>query len=156
MPFVFIILGLLFLVVAIRGTQAQFFALLRSEFVGANSFVPWASAIVILGLIGYARPVRPVTDALIGLIILAMLLANRGGFFAQFNSALRNPVAPDASGSAPASGLAGTTYSPAFTPANATPASTGGTAGGGAGTSLVPIYNSNGQWIGYRDPAFTG
>jgi hypothetical protein len=100
MPFVFAVLGVLFLIVAINGTQSQLFTLLKSEFVGTNSFVPWASAIIILGLIGYAKPVKPISDALIGLILLALLLANKGGFFAQFNSALKNPVAPSAANGA--------------------------------------------------------
>lgn len=96
MPFVFAILALLFLVVAIRGTEQDMFALVKSEFWGTNSFVPWAAAIVILGSIGYAKPIRPITDAMIGLILLAILLGNGGGVFAQFNAALKNPVAPTA------------------------------------------------------------
>lgn len=103
MPFVFIVLGLVFLVTAIRGTQGQMFALVKSEFVGTNSFVPWASSILILGAIGYAKPVRPVTDAMIGLILLAMLLGNKGGFFAKFNDAIRNPT-PSTETSPPAYG----------------------------------------------------
>lgn len=94
MPWVFLIIGLVFLVSAIRGTESAMFALIKSEFWGSNSFVPWVAAIVILGAIGYAKPVRPAADAMIGLIILVMILANKGGFFTQFNSAIRNPVAP--------------------------------------------------------------
>lgn len=96
MPFVFVILGLLFLITAIRGTQNDMFALVKSEFWGTNSFVPWAVAIFILGAIGYAKPVRPIADAMIGLVIVVMVLANKGGFFAKFNEAIRNPTAPTA------------------------------------------------------------
>lgn len=94
MPFVFIVIGILFLVVAIQGTQAQLVALLKSEFVGSNSFLPWAAAIVILAAIGYAKPVRPIADAFIGLIILVMILANKGGFFTALNNQIHNPTAP--------------------------------------------------------------
>lgn len=102
MPFVFVIIGLLFLITAIRGTQNDMFALVKSEFWGTNSFVPWAAAIFILGAIGYARPVRPIADAMIGLVILVMVLANKGGFFTAFNNAIRNPVAPAATPDTPA------------------------------------------------------
>lgn len=112
MPFVFAVLGVLFLIVAINGTQATLWSLLKSEFVGTNSFIPWASAIIILGLIGYAKPVKPIADGLIGLILLALILANKGGFFAQFNNALRNPVAPATPGNSPATAGVSPTQDP--------------------------------------------
>jgi len=104
MPFVFVIIGLLLLVVAIRGTQNDAFTLLKSEFVGAHSFLPWAASILILGAIGYARPVKPVADALILLVVLVILLKNGGGFFARLNDAIAHPTAPSQSAAtAPAS-----------------------------------------------------
>lgn len=96
MPFVLVIVGLLFLVVAIRGTQGALFSLVKSEFQGTNSFIPWAAAIFILGAIGYVKTIKPVADGMIGLVILSMLLANKGGFFTQLNAGLQNPVAPAA------------------------------------------------------------
>lgn len=92
MPLVFIVLGILFLVVSIRGTQGELWDLLKSEFQGQNGFVVWASAILILGFIGYWKRIRPVSDAGIGLIFLVLILSN-GGFFAKFNQAIRNPSA---------------------------------------------------------------
>lgn len=100
MPFVFVVIGILFIVVAVRGTQAQMFALLKSEFIGQKSFIPWAAAIFILGAIGYAKPIRPISDAGIGLIILVMVLGNKGNIFATFNQALANPVSPKTPGTA--------------------------------------------------------
>lgn len=94
MPFVFLIIGLLLLVVAIQGTQGQAFALLKGEFTGSNSFVVFASAIAILGALAFIKPIRPIAMGMIGLVILGMILANKGGFFSQLNNALRNPVAP--------------------------------------------------------------
>lgn len=93
MPFVFLIVGVLFLVLARNGTQGDFETLLKSEFSGQHSFFVWASAIVILGLIGFFRPVRPITDAMIGLIILVLILKNQE-LFTQFNAALNAPTAP--------------------------------------------------------------
>lgn len=123
MPFVFILIGLVFLVTAVRGTQSAMFTLLKSEFVGTNSFVPWVSAILILGAVGYAKPIRPVADAMIGLVILAMVLANKGGFFTAFNQAIRNPVAPAVDTSSTASlGTPGTAVMPGTTSPAGVPA----------------------------------
>lgn len=94
MPFVFVIFGLLVLIVGIRGTQDTMFKLLRAEFTGPHSFIPWAAAIFILGALGYAKPIRPVADAMIGLVLLVILLQNKGGFFASLNQQISNPQAP--------------------------------------------------------------
>ncbi len=94
MPFVLLALGILFLAVAWNNSQKDLFALLKSEFVGTSSFLPWIAALLILGLAGYIKPIRPVTHAFIVLILIVMVLANGGGFFARFNAAIKNPVAP--------------------------------------------------------------
>jgi hypothetical protein len=111
MPFVFLIVGLGFLVVAVRGTQKDAFALLQSEFSGPNSFVRWALAIFILGALGYIPVIKPVTRALLVLVLLVIILTNGKGLFAQFNTQVRNPVAPSSAttsgtSSASVSGLA--------------------------------------------------
>ncbi len=107
MPLFFLLIGILFLVLARNGTQGEFEQLLKSEFTGSQSFVVWASALVLLGLVGFFKPVRPIADAMIGLIILVLILHNKG-VFAQFNAALRNPVAPSSSDSLTNTSLFGT------------------------------------------------
>jgi drug/metabolite transporter (DMT)-like permease len=92
-PLVFLAVGILFLVLARNGTQGDFEQLLKADFVGSQSFLVWGSAILILGLVGFFKPVRPISDALIGLIILVLILGNSGAF-ANFNAAIRNPTAP--------------------------------------------------------------
>lgn len=94
MPFVFIVVGIGLVVVAVRGTQATAFSLLQSEFSGPNSFIKWALAIFILGAIGYIPTVRPVTRALLALVLLVIFLKNGKGLFAQFNAQIANPVSP--------------------------------------------------------------
>lgn len=96
MPFVLLALGILFFVVSLQGTQGSLFDLLKSEFVGTNSFVVWAAAFVIIGLLGYIKPIRPITHAFMVLLLLVLVLTNGKGFFSQFNSAIRSPVAPAA------------------------------------------------------------
>jgi hypothetical protein len=94
MPFVLLAFGILFLVIAWQGTQQDLFALLKSEFVGKNSFLVWIAAILILGLAGYIKPIRPVTHAFMVLILIVLVLANGGKVFANFNAAIRAPTAP--------------------------------------------------------------
>jgi hypothetical protein len=102
MPFVLLILGILFFIVSIQGTQGSFFSLIKSEFVGSNSFVVWAAALVIIGLLGYIKPIRPISHAFLVLIVLVLVLANGKNFVANFNSAIRNPVAPSSTANASA------------------------------------------------------
>ena len=106
MPFVFAVLGILLLVIAIQGTQVQAFTMLKSEFSGSNSFIVFAAAIVILGALAYIKPIRPIMFGMIGLVLLGLILANKGGFFSQLNNALRNPTTPDPTA---ATGTAATT-----------------------------------------------
>jgi hypothetical protein len=106
MPFVFVVVGLLFLVVAVRGTQDALFSLLKTEFTGTGSFIPWAAAIFILGAVGYAKPIKPIADAMIGLVLLAMILNNKGSIFKQFETQIANPTAPNVSASSSSAGSA--------------------------------------------------
>ena len=127
MPFVLLFLGILFLIVAVRGTQDTFFSLLKSEFIGTNSFIVWGAALVILGLLAYVKPIRPAAQAMMGLVLLIIFLANKGGVFSQFNAALRAPA---------------TINAPANTSATATPAAAANTPGtnwlGGAAPATQP------------------
>jgi hypothetical protein len=98
MPFVFLIAGLGLLITAVRGTQATAFGLLKSEFSGINSFAKWALAIFILGGLGYIKTIQPITRGLMILVLLAIILKNRGGLFSSFNKQVSNPVQPAAQG----------------------------------------------------------
>jgi len=159
MPFVLLVFGILFLVVSIRGTQGQFFALLKSEFVGTNSFVVWGSALLILGMIGYIRPIRPAAQAMMGLVLLVIVLANKG-FFAQFNQAIRDPVGGQAPVSGQGSVVSGQTATGAAgvaagsAGADAASAPTSTSASGGTGSTGSNIYDASGNWIGVGDPSF--
>lgn len=95
MPFVLLVLGLLFLTAAIRGTQGQLFAELRETFGGQPGFIRWALAIVLLGALGYVKSLRPVSNAALTLVFVALILSNRGvlpQFLAQVNGALGSEI----------------------------------------------------------------
>lgn len=113
MPFVFVVVGIGLVVVAIRGTQATAFQLLQSEFSGPNSFIKWALAIFILGGLGYVPVIRPVTRAMLLLVLLVIFLKNGTGLFDKtkgFNAQIASPTAPPtpSTGAATASGATST------------------------------------------------
>jgi hypothetical protein len=96
MPFAFLIIGLMLIVIGVRGQTSEAGQLAASEFTGSNSFVQWFLAIMILGTIGYYKPVRPLADGMLGLVIVTMFLAKanpnsaNGGFFSAFEKAVQN------------------------------------------------------------------
>lgn len=80
MPFALILVGLILIVASVRGTVRDLGELLKSAFTGENNFFYWLIAIGFVGLIGYNDRARPFSRAFMGLIILAMVLSNKGVF----------------------------------------------------------------------------
>ncbi|MDE2020000.1 MAG: hypothetical protein KGJ13_06680 [Patescibacteria group bacterium] len=114
MAFVFTIVGLLMIVTGVKGTYQQFGAQVVSDFTGSQPFTYWVAAIIAVGALGYVESLRTVSRLFLALIIVSMVLANRG-FFAQLTAALKQgPVAPQGSG-APASSGASASPGAAFT-----------------------------------------
>lgn len=99
MPFVFAFFAIALLAIGVRGQANNASKLLADEFTGSNSFIQWFLAIMILGLLGYYKPIRAVADAMLGLVIVAIVLvkanpnAAGGGFFAQLEAAFQNTTA---------------------------------------------------------------
>jgi hypothetical protein len=173
MAFIFLILGLGLLVSAIRGTNGQAGALLKSEFTGTNSFIPWVLSIFILGGLGYIPALTKISRAFLLLIITVLILKKGKGFFAGFNNAISSASNINVAGLAGASTAAGF---PAYQNAPATPLATQ-TITGGAGSALnaggaggitigqtpdsngfFPVLNSAGNQIGasiYANPLGT-
>lgn len=89
MAFALAIVGIVFVIAAIRGTTPDLFRLLQADFVGPDNFIYWMVAILILGAIGYSERLRPISYALLGLVITVLFLKNGntgapgGGFFSQ-------------------------------------------------------------------------
>lgn len=80
MPFIIIIIGIFLTVTAVRGKQLELMELVRGDFTGPNNFFSWIVAIAVVGGLGYIKPLKPITDAFLILIIIVMFLSN-GGFF---------------------------------------------------------------------------
>lgn len=98
MPLVLIAVGIALVIAATRGTLQTgpnngpgLLGLLYNDFVGPGNFFAWIVAIGLVGAVGYIRPLRPVSDAFMVLIIIVFLLAaNKGGkdFFSSLQSQL--------------------------------------------------------------------
>jgi hypothetical protein len=128
MPFVFLIIAVMFIVIGMRNQGANAVVLLKSEFTGTNSFVPWIIALGILGAIGYWSPAKKVADAFLGLVMLVMVISNEtkgqgGGLFAQLQAALTGTT-PDASPAV--AGVTGGSSGATMTPATSTAGFGGG------------------------------
>ncbi len=90
MPIFILFVGILLVVVGINNKLPELTSLLKEDFKPSDGQAPfqvWIIAIFVTGSLGYIRAVRPVANAFLVLIIVALLLSNKG-FFAQFNNAL--------------------------------------------------------------------
>lgn len=90
MPFFLIIAGIIMMVSALRGVQGCLIAEIETEFQGAGSFIWWVAAIFMVGALGYSDTLRPISNAFLALIIIAMFLyaAATQNLFQQFTSAI--------------------------------------------------------------------
>lgn len=88
MPFVLIVIGVTLLVAGAQDTQGKLFALIQGDFVKRPSFIPWIVALLVIGMLGYIDAIRSLMRAFLGLVIIGILLSNRG-FFAQLQAALQ-------------------------------------------------------------------
>lgn len=94
MPFVLVLVGILMIVTGAQGTYRQFGAQVASDFTGKGNFVYWVASIGIVGAVGYIKSLETISRMLMALIIISMVLSNRG-FFAKFAQAIKQgPKAP--------------------------------------------------------------
>lgn len=123
MPYALTFTGLLMIITGINNTYGQLGAQLKSDFTGDKSFVLYIAALGSVGAIGYIPSMRRFSHMFMALILVSLVLSNKG-FFQNFSAALKlAPVAP----SAPAvpAGQAGIdTVKSAGAPATPTPATT--------------------------------
>lgn len=112
------------IVTGAKGTYAQFGSQVASDFTGPGNFTYWVAAIFGIGALGYIDALRTFSRLFMALILISMVLANKG-FFAKFTAALKQgPVAPpqtagataaNQSTSSGASGADGTTLKQSLT-----------------------------------------
>lgn len=83
MPFILILLAVLFIAAGLRGTQGELFSLLKGDFTGDGNFIAWCVAVFLVGAIGYIPQFKPFSNAFLVLIVVSFIVRN-GGFFQKF------------------------------------------------------------------------
>jgi hypothetical protein len=96
MPFALIVIGLLLVVTSAKDTHVQFGTQVAKDFTGENNFFVWILAIGIIGFVGYIEKLKPLSNAFLVLVLLAMVLSNskRGDFLTLLKNGVMHPVAP--------------------------------------------------------------
>jgi len=91
MPIFFLLVGALLIIVAVNDKMSELSGLIKDDFRPSTGGVPgfpiWIVAIFIAGSLGYIKELRPVANAFLTLIIVSLILSNRG-FFAKFKSSI--------------------------------------------------------------------
>ena len=95
MPYALIIAGIVLTVAGVRNTQSTLYSLLAGDFTGSKSFIWWTLSILGIGAVGYVEDLKGLANAFLALILIVLILANKG-VFAQFTAALKGaiPAAP--------------------------------------------------------------
>lgn len=94
MPFALVLIGLVLIVTSAQDSYVQMGSQIKKDFTGTGSFMWWLVAIMMVGAIGYVQKLKPLSIALMTLVLIVLLLKN-GNFFAQLTSALQKaPVKP--------------------------------------------------------------
>lgn len=92
MPFILLIVGAMLLVSGVKGTDDKLIELVKSDFAGGpknNGFLSWMLAIGAVTAVGYYKPIKPISNALLLLIFMMLFLSNRG-IASQFDSQTSN------------------------------------------------------------------
>lgn len=81
MPLMLLIVGVLFLVAAIRGNNevTTLTGILRDDFTGPSNFFTWALAVGTVAGLQYIPRLRPLSYALLGLVFIALILSHKQG-----------------------------------------------------------------------------
>ena len=103
MPLFALFIGAILVAAAIRDTQGTLFEALGTDI---PAYVVWATAIIVVGSIGFIPGLKPISRGLIVLILVVLILRNYQNVITGFNSAWQ-PSSGTASGNASTPGLPG-------------------------------------------------
>lgn len=102
MAFALVFIGLLMIITGANNTYAAFGSQLKSDFTGQKSFVLYAAAIGGVGALGYINALRNFSHAFMALVLISIVLSNKGFFNNLLAGLNATPVSPSAgAGSAP-------------------------------------------------------
>ncbi len=94
MPYAILAIGLVLVVSAFQGTTAALGKELRDDFTGPGNFFFWIASVVAVGAVGYYTPAQRFAKLFLVLILLAMVLSNRGVFAQAHTALVQGPVSP--------------------------------------------------------------
>lgn len=102
MPLALLLLGILFIVASVRGKDKvdELFSTMKSDFTGPNNFFYWGIALFLIGALGYYKPMKPLSNAFLTLVIIVLFFSNRG-FFTSFMDQLHGTQTASASDLSP-------------------------------------------------------
>lgn len=105
-----LLVGILILVAAIRGTLGDLWTLVKGDFIGQNNFIFWAVAIGVIWAAGKIDTLKPVSNAFLVLVLVVLFLTHQG-FFGNLQAALQGTttVTPSAGSNPPGLDTAGAT-----------------------------------------------
>lgn len=90
MPLFFLLVGALFIWAGFNNRLGELASLIKEDFSptdGSRGFAVWVVAIFAIGAIGYYRPAKPLSNAFLLLVVVSLILSNRG-FFRRFQQGL--------------------------------------------------------------------
>lgn len=102
MPYALILIGAVALVAGIQNSYKSLWALIEGDF--QAGFLSWVAALAVIGAMGYVPRLRPLSVALMTLLLVVLVLSN-GGVFAKLQSFIQSSQAGAGSAS---TGLTGT------------------------------------------------
>lgn len=84
MPFALLLIGIVLVVAAVRDKSDVLYTLVRQDFTGPNNFTYWLASILLIGAIGYVKPLQPLSRMFLVLLVV-VLVVSHGGLFDKFN-----------------------------------------------------------------------
>lgn len=93
MPFALILIGVIIAVAGIRNTYGitqpdgtpGLWGLIENDFTTQGGYLVWVAAIAVIGALGYVPRLRPLSIALMALVLLVLTVSNKG-IFAQLQN----------------------------------------------------------------------
>jgi uncharacterized membrane protein YgcG len=129
MALLFLVLGVLFLIVAIKGNQNDMFKLIEQDVLGAGHFLVLGAAIMLIAFMAGILRMPGTGKALIALVIVAYILGQKG-LGSQLQSAITSAQAPEVT---PVINVGAQTDAKASSSSAGGQGSSGGGGGGGGG-----------------------
>lgn len=80
MPYALLVMGAVLLVAGIRNTYGQLWSLVEGDFTQQGGFLAWVAAIGVIGALGYVPKLKPLSIALLTLILIVLVISHNGVF----------------------------------------------------------------------------